>query len=105
MQLAGVIRHRPVLMVVAVDQLVKPLEQLELAAYPAGRVIVKLRVAQQQGEHRLRQQRQGMFPPRQLRRRFPFNQPPVVRQRRQLLGPVGQRQADARQTESLPRAG
>ena len=46
-----------------------------------------------------------MFPPRQLRRRFPFNQPPVVRQRRQLLGPVGQRQADARQTESLPRAG
>ncbi len=35
MQLAGVIRHRPVLMVVVVDQLVKPLEQLELAAYPA----------------------------------------------------------------------
>ena len=46
MQLAGVIWYRPVLVVVAIDQLVKTLEQLELAAYPAGRMIVKLRVAQ-----------------------------------------------------------
>lgn len=55
-QLAGVIRHCPVLMEVAIDHLVEALEQFQLAAHAVRGVIVKPGVTQQQGKNGLRQQ-------------------------------------------------
>lgn len=40
MQLAGVVRHRPVAVIVVINHLVKALEQLQFAAHAAGCVVV-----------------------------------------------------------------
>ncbi len=92
-------------MEVAIDHLVEALEQFQLAAHAVRGVIVKPGVTQQQGKHGLRQQHQSMFPPGKLGGGFTFNQPPVIRERRQLVRFVGERQADPRQPEGLPGAG